>query len=137
MSLVHAEITLKNVEDMLSVKKGFKPDQEIRQVTVNALVNSGAWAMVINEPTREKLGLEAGGVAPGILADGAKAMYKSAGPIEIAWKDRTFICEALIVPNADENLLGAIPLEALDLTINPRTEEVVGAHGDQIMHSFQ
>ena len=36
-----------------------------------------------------------------------------------------------------ENLLGAIPLEAMDLTINPRTEEVIGAHGDQIVHSLK
>ena len=34
-------------------------------------------------------------------------------------------------------LLGAIPLEAMDLTINPRTEEVTGAHGDQIVHSLK
>ena len=32
---------------------------------------------------------------------------------------------------------GAIPLEAMDLTINPRKEEVVGAHGDQIIHSVK
>jgi len=134
MGLVHTEITLKNAEDIISVKKGLMPKQEIRQVTVNALVDSGAWTLVINESTREQLGLEAERVAPGILADGTKSMYKVIGPLEIAWKDRAYLGEALVVPNAEENLLGAIPLEALDLTINPRTEEVVGAHGDQIMH---
>ena len=137
MGLVRTEITLKNAEDIIKVGIGLMPEQEIRQVTVNALVDSGAWTMVINESTREKLGLEAERVAPGTLADGTKAQYKVIGPVEIAWKDRTYLGEALVVPNADENLLGAIPLEALDLTINPRTEEVVGAHGDQIMHSLK
>jgi len=137
MELVRTEITLKNVEDILRVKSGLIPDQEIRQVTVNALVDSGAWTMVINEATREKLGLEAGRTAPGTLADGTMARYKLAGPLEITWKDRSVICEALVVPNADENLLGAIPLEAMDLTVNPRIEEVVDAHGDQIMHSLK
>jgi hypothetical protein len=33
--------------------------------------------------------------------------------------------------------LGAIPLEALDLTINPRKEEITGAHGDQPLHSVK
>ena len=50
------------------------------------------------------------------------------------WKNRRTTCEALVLPDAEDILLGAIPLEALDLTINPRKEEVVGAHGDQILH---
>jgi len=137
MGLVHTEITLKNGIDMIMVQKGLMPDHEIRQTTVNALVDSGAWTMVINDATREKLGLETTRVAPGTLADGTHAEYKLAGPLEISWKDRSVICEALVVPHADENLLGAIPLEAMDLTINPRTEEVIGAHGDQIVHSLK
>ncbi|WP_461255133.1 clan AA aspartic protease [Treponema sp. R80B11-R83G3] len=137
MGLVHAEVTLKNGIDMIMVKKGLMPDQEIRQITVNALVDSGAWTMVINDATREKLGLETTRTAPGTLADGTQAEYKLTGPLEISWKDRSVICEALVVPHADENLLGAIPLEAMDLTINPRTEEVIGAHGDQILHSLK
>ena len=46
-------------------------------------------------------------------------------------------CEALVLPDAEEALLGAIPLEAMDLAINPRKEEIVGAHGDQIVHSVK
>ena len=137
MGLVHTEITLKNGIDMIMAQKGLMPDHEIRQTTVNALVDSGAWTMVINDATREKLGLETTRTAPGTLADGTQAEYKLAGPLEISWKDRSVICEALVIPNADENLLGAIPLEAMDLTINPRTEEVTGAHGDQIVHSLK
>ena len=136
MGLVHTKITLKNAEDITRVKDGLMPKQEIRQVTVNALVDSGAWTLVINEPTRKKLGVGTDRVAPGILADGTKSQYKLSGPLEITWKDRVYIGEALIVPDANENLLGAIPLEALDLTINSRTEQVVGAHGDEIMHTL-
>jgi clan AA aspartic protease len=135
VGLVHAEITLKNGIDMIMAQKGLMQDHEIRQTTVNALVDSGAWTMVINDATREKLGLEPTRTAPG--ADGTQTEYKLAGPLEISWKDRSVICEALVIPHADENLLGAIPLEAMDLTINPRMEEVTGAHGDQIVHSLK
>ena len=48
--------------------------------------------------------------------------------------NRRTTCEALVLPDAEDILLGAIPPEALDLTINPQKEEVVGAHGDQILH---
>lgn len=134
MGTVYTEITLKNAEDGILAKKGLLKKHEIRQLTINALVDTGAWTMVINEETREKLGLEAERTAPGYLADGRKEQYKLAGPLEIIWKNRNVICDAVVVPNASENLLGAIPLEAMDLTINPRNEEVIGAHGDQIMH---
>jgi len=137
MGLVHAEITLKNIRDVFKAEQGIIKDPEIRQTTVNALVDSGAWTMVINDATREKLGLKTTRTAPGILADGTRATYKFSDPLEISWKDRSVICEALVVPHAEENLLGAIPLEAMDLTINPRTEEVIGVHGDQILHSLK
>jgi len=49
----------------------------------------------------------------------------------IRWRDRKTIQQALIVPGADEILLGAFPLEAMDLCVHPRTEQLVGVHGDK------
>jgi hypothetical protein len=53
--------------------------------------------------------------------------------LEIRWKNRRAVCEALVLPDADKVLLGAIPLEAMDLTINPKKQEVVGIHGDEVL----
>ena len=71
------------------------------------------------------------------FADGTRNEFNVSGPLEIIWNDRRTICVALIEPTADEVLLGAIPIEALDLTINPRKEEITGAHGDQPLHSLK
>jgi clan AA aspartic protease len=133
MSLVKTEITLKNSIDVGKSRQGLIKETEIRQLTVNAYVDTGAWTLVINEETRKKLGLDIVGSDSGTLADGKKTKYDVAGPLEVIWKDRRTTCEALVLPNAKNILLGAIPLEALDLTVNPR-REVVGAHGDQILH---
>ncbi|MDR0289766.1 MAG: retroviral-like aspartic protease family protein [Treponema sp.] len=137
MGLVHAEITLKNAKDMVIAEKGLVPDYKIRQTTVNALVDSGAWTMVINEATREILGLDTEERSRGTLADGTRAEYKLSSQLEISWKDRRLICQAVIVPNANENLLGAIPLEAMDLMINPVSQELVGVHGDEALYSLK
>ena len=137
MSVVHTEIALKNALDVGKEREGLIKNHEIRQTTVQALVDTGAWTLVINEAVRNKLGLEIIGSDYGTLADGTKESLNVAGPLEIIWKDRRTICVALVLPTADEVLLGAIPLEALDLTINPRKEEVVGAHGDQPLHSVK
>ena len=73
------------------------------------------------------------GTASGTLADSTKNEYKMADPLEVYWKDRHVTLDALVIPDAESILLGAIPLEAMDLTINPR-RELVEAHGDQTMH---
>jgi len=137
MGLVRAEIILKNLEDIMKTKIGLIREQDIRQITVQALVDSGAWTLVISETVREKLGLDILGTEPGILADGSRELYKLAGPLEIRWKNRRTTCEALVLPDAEDVLLGAIPLEGMDLTINPRGEELVGVHGDEINYSVK
>ena len=138
MSIIHTEVTLKNAVDVSNFATGIIKDQdEIRQTTVQALVDTGAWTLVINESIRDQLGLQVIGTDYGTLADGTKNTINVSGPLEIIWNDRRTICVALVVPTADEVLLGAIPLEALDLTINPRKEEITGAHGDQPLHSLK
>ena len=136
MSLIKTEITLTNADDLMAVRRGYIKNSEIRRISVEALVDTGAWTLVINEEVREKLGLDIVGSDFGILADGTKAEYKLAGPLEVMWKNRRTTCEALVLPEAEDILLGAIPLEAMDLTINPR-RELVGVHGDQVIHSVK
>jgi clan AA aspartic protease len=137
MGLVYTEITLRNAIDIAKADEGLIDEQSIRQTTIDALVDTGAWTLVINEAVREKLGIKAKRTAPGTLADGTQAVYNLAGPLEVRWKDRATNCDALVLPDAEDVLLGAIPLEAMDLTVNLRSEEVVGVHGDQVMHSVK
>jgi clan AA aspartic protease len=137
MGIVRTEITLKNAYDIYRVQDGVIKEPEIRRTTIDALADTGSWTLVINETIREKLGLSITRTDSGTLADGTRSVYNVAGPLEVTWKDRSTICEALVLPDAEDVLLGAIPLEAMDLIINPRTEEVVGAHGDQIVHSVK
>jgi clan AA aspartic protease len=134
MGMVRTEITLRNFLDKLHAHLGFIKEQEVREIRVNALVDTGAFTLVINEETREKLGLEITGSRPATLANGKRDIYNLAGQIEVRWKERYFYCDALVVPEGKEILLGALPLEAMDLIINPLKEEVVGAHGEEEMH---
>jgi len=121
-------------------KRGRIKEDEVRQMTVQSIVDTGAWTMVINEETRDKLGLLDQGRGEATLADGQKEEYPMAGPLEVCWKNRRFNCDALVLPDTSPTfqvgtdiLLGAIPLEGMDLTINP-LRELVGVHGDIVMH---
>jgi len=133
MSIISTEITLTNMMDVGNVELGYIKKDQIRQMTVQAIVDTGAWTMVINEDIRQKLGLLDTGFGEANLADGQKAEYPMAGPVEIRWKNRHMIGEALVLPDAPEVLLGAMVLEHMDLTINPK-RELVGVHGDKEIH---
>jgi clan AA aspartic protease len=133
MSVVYTEITLKNEIDAAFAEKGYIKEDEIRQITTQAIVDTGAWTLVISNETREKLGLRDKGFGEATLADGQTGEYPMAGPLEIWWKNRNLVCNALVIPDAPDILLGAWILEGLDLTINPK-RELVGIHGDIVMH---
>jgi hypothetical protein len=56
------------------------------------------------------------------LADGSRATYPYVGPVVLRFKNRTGCVGALVM--GDEVLLGAIPLEDMDLVVNPRDRTV-------------
>jgi len=133
MSIVYTELTLTNDVDTCNVELGYIKEHEVRRMTVEAIVDTGAWTIIINEETRDKLGLLDRGYGEATLANGQKEEHTMAGPLEIKWRNRRFTCDALVLPNAPDILLGAIPLEGMDLTVNPK-RELVGVHGDKEMH---
>ncbi|MFP3091367.1 retroviral-like aspartic protease family protein [Treponema sp. TIM-1] len=133
MGIVHTEITLKNAIDVGEVQRGHITEQEVRGVTVQALVDTGSGTLVISEQVRAALGLAVRGLRRTELANGAKQVYQVTEPVEIHWKDRDTTCPALVLPDAREVLLGAIPLEDLDLVVDPIRQVLTGAHGDEVL----
>jgi clan AA aspartic protease len=129
---VRAEITLVNIRDQNVAYMGYMPQDQIRRLTVNAVVDTGAWTLVINEETREKLGLRVEETSEATLAGGIKAPCQVTEPVRIHWKDRRTTCEAVVIPCEEDVLLGAYPLEGMDLMVHPKKQEVIGAHGDTI-----
>jgi len=133
MGIVRTEITLKNAADVSNADRGIIKDSEIRQTTVTAIADTGAITLVINEEIRQKLGLKIKGKREATLANGITSDYDVTEPICVHWKDRDSACRAYVLPNSNNVLLGAIPMEDMDLIVNPSNLEVVGAHGDKIM----
>jgi hypothetical protein len=51
--------------------------------------------------------------------------------VEVQWKDRNTACEAVVLPDEEDVLLGAYPLEGMDLMVHPQKQELTGAHSDK------
>lgn len=56
-------------------------------------------------------------------ADGHLRKVPKIAPIEIAFENRAYVTEAVVLGN--EPLLGVIPLEAMDLIVDPRQQMVI------------
>jgi hypothetical protein len=57
------------------------------------------------------------------VADGRHIKVPKIAPIEIAFENRTYVTEALVM--GDEALMGVLPLEAMDLLIDPKQQRVI------------
>ena len=132
MGMVHAEITLKNLQDEIKADLGVIRAEDIRTATVTALVDTGATSLVITEELRQKLGLAVKREKTARVANGQSVIGQVTETVEVQWKNREITLPALVIPGAEIVLLGAMPLEGMDLMVNPVTQELVGVHGDDM-----
>jgi len=91
----------------------------LEAVEVDALADSGAVHLCIPEHVRLQLRLEAIDLKEATFADGRRALVPYVGPVEIRFKNRVGFAGALVM--GDQVLLGAIPMEDMDLVIIPKT----------------
>ena len=133
MGFVFEEITLKNSNDVSNAMSGIINEREIRQKTVEALIDTGCYSIVITEELRRELGLEVRGKKGVALANNERIICEQTNGVEIHWKDRYTILPALVVPDRSNILLGALPLEAMDLIVDLKGEKLIGRHGDKML----
>ena len=130
MGHVYADIVLLNTFDVGMARRGLLPSENVRKMEVNAMVDSGAMTLTINEKIAEQLGLEVKKQVDVTLADGSHRKCDYVGPVDIHFENRFAGCHALVVPGADEILLGVIPLEEMDVMIDPVSQKLV-VHPDR------
>lgn len=92
---------------------------ELGAVEVEALADTGALHLCIPEHVRVRLQLDAIAEKEVTLADGSVRQVPYVGPIEIRFKNRVGFAGALVM--GDQVLVGAIPMEDMDLVVVPRT----------------
>ena len=132
MGNVFADLTLKNNRDLFNAKDGIISEKDVRTVTLTAVVDTGATTLVINEEICLKLGLSIVETSTINVAGGSKVECKITEPVQIQWKERQVAINAVVLPQG-KVLLGVIPLEFMDLIVDPVRRELIGAHGDQVV----
>ncbi len=111
MGLVYADILLENPRNT-----GLKP------LAVKALVDTGAITLYIPEHVAVQLQLQEVEQREVTTADGKRRAVPYVGPIWIKYENRSCFTGALVL--GDSVLLGAVPLEDMDLVVNSRCQTV-------------
>jgi clan AA aspartic protease len=125
MGLIYAEIELINGEDLVLARRNFIGEDEIKSMRVNMLVDTESVYMCINENIQEQLQLPVLEQRKGQLANGHIVEYDVVGPLEVKFKNRRCSVNAMVLPGDNEPLLGAIPLEDMDVLVHPYRQELI------------
>ena len=137
MGRVLTEATIENVGDLYAVERGaLRPDQVRRVVVPDALVDTGA--TILSLPTRliRQLGLAWRGKKQVRTSKGASEADKYEA-VRLTIQGRECPVDVLEVPDDVPVLVGQIPLENLDLVVDPRGGKLIGnpEHGGE--HTFE
>ena len=111
MGLIHAQIELSNPR---------LPD--LHPLAVKALVDTGAITLCIPEHVAVQLQLNAIEQREVTAADGRRHITPYVGPIQIRFANRSCFTGALVI--GDSVLMGAVPMEDMDLVIEPSRQTV-------------
>ena len=128
MGLVHVTIRLTNTGDLTLAQRNLMPAHQVRSVQVLACVDTGAVNLCVTQEVADRLGLRVLTEQSARLANDSAVRVKITEPVDIEYGDRSTTVRASVVPGATENLLGAIPLEDMDLMIHPAQQALVPAH---------
>jgi clan AA aspartic protease len=125
MGVVYAEIELINTVDAENARRHIIGEEEIRRMRLTMMVDSGAYMMAINETIQSQMEFPFVEKRKVQLASGQVVVYDVVGPIDVRFANRRAICTAFVLPGDSEPLLGAIPMEEMDVLIHPKRQELV------------
>ena len=125
MGLVYAEIELINGDDLVLARKHYIGEEEVKHMHVNMLVDTGAYNLCINESIQEQLQFPIVEKRKAETADGRIVEMDVVSNVEVRFRNRATTCRAMVLPGNSEPLLGAIPLEDMDVIIHPQRQELI------------
>ncbi len=135
MGKVVAAALIENLADQLKVRDGVLTADKVRRVEVaDALADTGATMLSLPKRLIQQLGLQRHRTRTAKTSVGTFSfgVYE---PVRLTVLDRDCVVEVLEIADDCPVLIGQIPLEALDLVVDPAGRRLIGnpEHGGQQM----
>ncbi len=125
MGLIRTELEVTNGDDLALLRKNIITKDKVKKMMVKVLVDSGAYMLAINENIRTQLDLPTVDSRLAEMANGETIHLDVVGPVEVRFGNRRGTFEAMVLPGNSECLLGAIPMQDLDLVIFEKEEKIM------------
>jgi clan AA aspartic protease len=107
---------------------------QLKSIRIRALADTGALMLCLPEHVALQLELETESEREITLANGRKQKVPYVGPVRVAFDGRICFVGALVL--GDEVLLGAVPMEDMDLVVAPgRRSVTVNPESPNIPHA--
>ncbi|SRR5579871_1916077 len=133
MGRFSVEIELANERDLGRLEDGVITPEQVRRATVRGLVDSGATRLVIPASVANQLGLKAKRSTKVRYANGQAEIKGIVSPIHLTYGNRDGVFDAIVEPNRDSALIGAIVLEALDLVVDCTNQRLTPRDPNEII----
>ena len=133
MGRFSVEVELANQEDLFREKAGLILPAQVRRARARGVVDSGATHLVIPESLARELGLEISDTAKVRYADGHTANRSIATGLHLSYGGRQSVYNAIVEPNRDSILIGAIVLEDLDFLVDCGRQRLVPRDPERIV----
>ncbi len=125
MGMVYADVELINGLDEGNARKHIIGDDEVKRFPLSILVDTGSYMLAINEDIQEYLQLPVVDSKRAQTADNRIINCDVVAPIVLIFENRRFTGSAMVLPGDSEPLLGAIPLEEMDVLIHPLRQQLI------------
>ena len=125
MGLVYADIKLINGDDVVLARRNIIGQEEVKEMNVSMLVDTGSYNLCINEDIQSILQFNVVEKRLAETADGRVVECDVVDNVQVRFKNRATTCRAMILPGSCEPLLGAIPLEDMDVLVDSQRQELI------------
>ena len=122
MGRITLEFSIANYADVVLARAGGLAPDQVRRVTLNGVVDTGATRLVLPESAVNQLGLTPSGQATVRYADRRSATRSLVKDVSVELLGRQGVFTALVEPDRADALIGAIVMEDLDFLVDCATQ---------------
>ena len=125
MGLIYVDVELINRDDLALATRNVIGEEEVKRMPVKMLVDTGSYMLAINESIQEQMQFPLVEKRKFELGNGHFEEFNVVASVELKFKNRRTNCNAIVLPGSTEPLLGAIPMEDMDVLIHPQRQELI------------
>lgn len=137
MGRFSVDVEVANNKDLFRLESGAITPGQVRRLIVRGVVDTGAARLVLPESVVLQLGLPGGGEVNVRYADGRVAQRRMATNVHLTYAGRSSIFNAIVEPDRESALIGAIVMEDLDLIADCAHQTLVPRDPERIISEIE